>query len=142
MPPDPPRRVTVLVHDRAQAEAALQAGRELGWAVVLTSPDVGGGTGVGYWRALEELLGQAIAVDCGEDAGLVLAGLRCGLRSLRFAGPLEVRSKLADIAGQYGGHVLGDLAPPVCKLAPEADARAGLRHHLVGGALGSGMPAV
>jgi hypothetical protein len=60
----------VVVHDRVQAEAALAAAAELGCAIWLRSaPDAAGYAGVGYLKALGDLVGHEIVVDCGDDAG-------------------------------------------------------------------------
>jgi hypothetical protein len=60
---------------------------------------------VGFWRAVEEELGRSVAIDCGEDAGLVMAALRAGCRDLLFTGADEPAVRLADMAGQLGGRL-------------------------------------
>ena len=65
--------------------------------------------GVGYWRALEQAVGQSIVIDCGDDAGLVMAALRAGCRELLFTGPEEVAAKLEGMAEQVGGTLLREL---------------------------------
>ena len=74
--------------------------------VLLSAPGAAGSVGVGYLHALGELVGREIVVDCGEDPGLVLAGLRTGLRRLLFRGEPDVLVKLRDIALQLGATVL------------------------------------
>jgi hypothetical protein len=111
--------LAVVVHDLPQARAALELEATHGLAVTLVSaPSAARYAGVGFLHAMEEQLGRRIVVDCGEDAGLILAGLRAGLRSLLFSGPAEVTARLADIAGQLGGEVRAGLGLPALYLAP------------------------
>jgi hypothetical protein len=74
---------------------------------------------------MEEQLDREIVTDCGEDAGLVLAGLRTGLRRLVFAGDRSMLARLDDIALQLGAEVIGGVDAPVLCLQPgEEPARA------------------
>jgi hypothetical protein len=87
----------VVVHDRVQAEAVLAAAEELGTAIWLRSaPDAAAYAGVGYLKALSDLVGHEVVIDCGEDAGLVMAALRTGCRRLAFSGPAAVSERLAE----------------------------------------------
>ena len=70
--------------------------------VPVTAPGLAAFAGAGYWRAVEEALGQAVIVDGGEDAGLVMACLRAGCRDLLFTGEPALAAKLADMAAQRG----------------------------------------
>ena len=79
--------------------------------------------GVGFWHAAETELGRPIVIDCGEDAGLVLAALRTGCRALLFAGPEETAARLDDIASQLGARVRRDLPGDTLTLLPEDDAK-------------------
>ena len=119
---EPPQ---VVVHDRAQAEAALAAAAELGCAIWLRSaPDAAAYAGVGYLKALGDLVGHEIVVDCGDDAGLVMAALRTGCRRLAFSGPAAVSQRLAEMAAQVGAWYRHEVsAPPVLCLSPDDDAR-------------------
>jgi hypothetical protein len=128
---EPPQ---VVVHHRVQAEAALAAAAELGCAIWLRSaPDAAAYAGVGYLKALGDLLGHEIVIDCGDDSGLVMAALRTGCRRLAFSGPAALSERLADMAAQqdalyrYEEHT-GD----VLLLSPEDDARSRCRAWLVG----------
>jgi hypothetical protein len=134
--------LTVRVHDRWQAASALETAASSGCGIRLTSSDQVAATGVGYWRALEELLGQPILVDCGGDAGLVLGGLRAGLRSLLFTGDPALRAKLEEIAAELGGRIASRLEPPCVSLSPEDDAVPILQARLAGAALGSASSGV
>ena len=119
---EPPQ---VVVHDRAQAEAALAAAEELGCAIWLRSaPDAAAYAGVGYLKALGDLVGHEIVVDCGDDAGLVMAALRTGCRRLAFSGPAAVSQRLAEMAAEVGAWYRHEVAaPPVLCLSPDDDAR-------------------
>jgi hypothetical protein len=130
---DPPQ---VVVHDRAQAEAALAAAAEVGCAIWLRSaPDAAGYAGVGYLKALGELVGHEILVDCGDDAGLVMAALRTGCRRLAFSGPAAVSQRLAEMAAQLGAWYRHEAeatptVPMLC-LSPDDDARSRCRAWLL-----------
>jgi hypothetical protein len=74
--------------------------------------------GVGFLRAVEERLGRCLIVDCGDDAGLVMAALRVGLRDLLFTGDERLRPALAEAAG---GRLRGGLKGRVLALEPGED---------------------
>jgi hypothetical protein len=120
-PTTPPARLAVTVHHRAQAEAALALERPGLEIVLVSAPGAARYAGVGFLRALGDLVGREMVVDCGDDAGLVLAGLRTGLRRLVFTGRPDVLVKLKDIAGQLGGEVAAARPEPCLELAPEDD---------------------
>jgi hypothetical protein len=90
----------VRVSDLGQARAALLAEPDV---ALITEEGLVAFAGVGFWRAVEEELGRSVVIDCGDDAGLVMAALRAGCRDLLFTGPEELAAKLADMAGQVGG---------------------------------------
>lgn len=115
----------VVVHHLEQAQAALAVAAELGLRIELWSaPGAAGYAGVGYLQALGELAGQALVVDCGDDAGLVMAGLRTGCRKLAFSGDGELFQRLADMAAQAGALLVRGEGSPVLVLSPDDDARA------------------
>ena len=117
-----PRSLAVVVHDFAQAKAALALEASHGLSITLVSaPDAARYAGVGFLRAVERRLHRGIVTDCGTDAGLVMAGLRSGLRSLLFAGDAGVAIRLDDIARQLGGSVVSSLALPILPLMPGDD---------------------
>ena len=97
---------------------------ELGVAIELRSaPDAAAYAGVGYLKALGDLAGQELRIDCGEDAGLVMAALRTGCRRLAFSGRADLALRLADMAAQLGAEFRHEHTPPAClDLAPDADA--------------------
>jgi hypothetical protein len=130
----------VVVHDLDQARAALEAARALGIAIELRSAaDAAAYAGVGYLKALGELAGQELLIDCGDDAGLVMAALRTGCRCLAFSGPADLATRLADMAAQLDAEFRHETTPPAClELAPEADAARACREWLP--AVGRGTP--
>lgn len=120
-------RLTVAVHDLAQARAALAAAEELGLEVELaTAPGLAAFAGVGFCVALGELVGRPILVDCGAQPGSALAALRMGARRVLLRGAPAVRGKLADIAAQSGAELLAEAPPPLLVPAPGEDAAAAL----------------
>jgi hypothetical protein len=126
---EPPQ---VVVHHLEQARAALAAAAEAGCAIQLRSaPGAAGYAGVGYLRALGEQAGQELVIDCGDDAGLVMAALRTGCRRLVFSGSKEIHRRLSDMAEQLGAELVVEAhAPEVVILQPEDDAAAVLRNRL------------
>ncbi len=131
------RRPTLVVHDLAQARVALRAAREAGRAAALWSPP----GAAAYWGAayFAELAAQARAaepgadavfvLDCGAEAGAVMAALRCRVTALCFTGPEEARARLADMAVQAGAALLAD-RPPAVDLGHEDDPSAAARESL------------
>jgi hypothetical protein len=124
--------MVVVVHHLEQARAALAAAAEAGCTIQLRSaPGAAGYAGVGYLQALGEQAGQELVIDCGADAGLVMAALRTGCRRLVFSGSEEVRCRLADMAEQLGAELIAAApAPEMLILQPEDDAAAVLRSRL------------
>ncbi len=104
--PAPP--LAVLVHDRREATAAIEQAREHGEAIELCIP--AGLAGPAFVKALEEVLQFRLTVLCDDEPGLVMAGLRAGLRRLVFSGPETTRQRLAGMAAERGAEVLA--SPP------------------------------
>ena len=123
----------VVVHDRVQAEAALEAAEELRCAIWLRSaPDAAAYAGVGYLKALSELVGHEVVVDCGEDAGIAMAALRTDCRRLAFSGPATVSQRLAEMAAELGAWYRHEAeGPPVLCLSPDDDVRSRCRAWLL-----------
>jgi hypothetical protein len=123
----------VVVHDRVQALAALAAAAELGRMIWLRSAtDAAAYAGVGYLKALGDAVGHEIVIDCGDDAGLVMAALRTGCRRLAFSGPAALSGRLADMAAQVGAWYRHEAqAPLMLDLLPEDDARCRCRAWLL-----------
>jgi hypothetical protein len=123
-----------VIHHLDQARAALAAAAELGCALELRSaPGAAGYAGVGYLKALGDEVGHGLLIDCGEDAGLVMAALRTGCRRIAFSGRAELGRRLADMAEQRGAELVVEThAPEVILLQPEDDAAAVLRGRACG----------
>jgi hypothetical protein len=96
----------VVVHDLAEARAALSAAEAAGEQIELKSArDAAAYAGVGYLLALSEAVGEQLVIDCGDDAGLVMAALRTGCRKLAFSGPDGLFQPLAEMAEQLGAEI-------------------------------------
>lgn len=99
--PAPP--LTVLVHDRREALAALALAAATDQPIELAIPV--GIAGPAFARALEELLARPLVALCDDRPGLALEALRAGLCCLAIEAAPEPLARLADIAGQLGGTV-------------------------------------
>lgn len=101
---------TIIIHDLAQARAALGAAAAAGVPVVLQSaPGAAGFAGAGWFKALARDAhdvhpGAAadLVLDCGRAPGLALAAIREGVRAVRLTAPPRVREKIAAIAAARG----------------------------------------
>ncbi len=119
----------IAVQDLDQARAALAAAADLGVSVQLRSAaDAAAYAGLEYLKALGEAVNHEVLIDCGEDAGLVMAALRIGCKKLVFSGPPEIARKLAEMAEQTGARLLVETTRPgVLVLDPDADAERACR---------------
>jgi hypothetical protein len=88
---------------------------------LVSAPEVAPFAGVGFLRALEEHLGRSVVADCGEDAGLIMAALRAGLRDVLFTGEERLRRPLAEMAEAVGGRLRTGLKGPVVALCPDEE---------------------
>jgi len=116
---------SIIVHSLEDARTALRAASELSAAVVLRSAPAAGGYGGVAW--FERLAAAALAefpdvkatavLDCGDAAGHVLAAIRWAAQPghvhlvLRFTGDPETAARLADMAGQAGLQLVGEVEP-------------------------------
>lgn len=124
----------ILVHEIADARAALRAAAALGVPVTLMSaPSGAAALGPGWWGALVSRIRDefpqvdCIAVlDCGGRADLAQAGMRIGLADLCYRGPATIARKLRDIARQQGATLHGSMPCPL-DLAGVADREAACR---------------
>ena len=128
----------VIVHSLADAEAALAAAAALKLPVTLQSaPGAGAALGALWWKALVAAASAAhpgtqldAVLDCGEEAGSVLAALRAGLTQLRFAGPAPVLAKLAAIAAASGARIEAAEPAPTLDLLDRPDAETAVKAFL------------
>jgi hypothetical protein len=60
-------------------------------------------------------------LDCGDEAGTVLAALRHGVSRVRYDGPDAVAARLADIAGQSGATIERGALEPALDLLGHDD---------------------
>lgn len=124
----------VIVHEIADARAALAAAAELQVPVLLLSAPSGAASlGPGWWQALIRRMVLeypdvhfTALLDCGERADLVQAALRQGLTDLCYRGPAATAGRLADIAGQSGAR-LARRRPPALDLMGVSDRAAASR---------------
>jgi hypothetical protein len=94
-----------------------------------SAPAAAGYAGIGFLAALECQIGQRLIADCGDDAALVMAGLRIGLGHMLFTGDPRTLAKLQDMAEQVGARVEDRLEAPVVSLEPQ-DREAAIRWRL------------
>ena len=114
--------LTLVVHGLEQAQAAAAVGARRGLDLrFLSAPGAAAFWGVGFLAGLERQLGRTLVIDCGDDPGLVMAGLRAGCRSLLFTGSARTARKLESMAAQLGGRVVREIEPPVLALRPEEE---------------------
>lgn len=113
------RARAILVHEIADACAALAAAEQLGVAVTLASAPCGAAAlGAGWWQAVTRQAAAAFpaarfvaVLDCGDRADLAQAALRQGIGDVCYRGPAIRAGKLADIAGQCGARLHRRLPP-------------------------------
>ena len=108
----PPRKqqeaASIVIHDLAQAIAALRAAAAARQPVTLWSAEGAGiYAGPGWFAAVERQARAAVSaakasfiLDCAERADLVQEAFRAGIKAACFTGPRRVADKLADIADQ------------------------------------------
>ena len=129
----------VIVHNLNDARAAIAAADGLGVEVTLRSaPGAAAYLGASVFRdmvaeAARPFPGVAVTaiLDCGGDPGLALNALRQGIKAIRFDGPNDLRTRVADIARQMGAMVDED-GRPVLDLLSVTDAEVTCRAWLAG----------
>ncbi|WP_027135971.1 hypothetical protein [Geminicoccus roseus] len=77
--------------------------------------------GPSFFLELERLHGRSILMDCGGQAGDVLACLRTGLRDLLFTGAMEMADRLEVIAVQQRAALRRSLDLPLLELGVDDD---------------------
>ena len=98
----------VIVHDLAEAKAALAAAVETGRPVaVWSAPEAAIFAGAGWFAAVERraraTAPQASArfvLDCGQRTDLVQEAFREGIREVCFTGSASLAERLSDIAAK------------------------------------------
>lgn len=135
-----PRRI--VVHDLAQAEAALAAACACDRSVVLESaPGAGAAMGAPWFRHM--ILRAAVAqpgarftvlLDCGTAAGYALAALRDGAGRIRLAAPPELLARVRAVADDLGASVEdgAEPRPPALDLLGRSDPFTAAREWLAG----------
>ncbi len=105
---------TIIVHDLAQARAALAAAEAAGMPVRLQSaPGAAGFAGAAWFREVAALARAAhpradaeLVLDCGREPGLALAALSEGVEAIALTARREVREKVAAIAARSGARLV------------------------------------
>jgi hypothetical protein len=103
-----------VIHGLGHAVAALAAAADAGRPIILLSaPHAGGYAGPGWFRELVAAAREAVPraqcaalLDCGDEAGSVLAALRAGVEGVVFTGRGDVARRLTDIAARHGACLL------------------------------------
>lgn len=116
---------TVVAQSPEQIAEALATGRRIR---ILTAPWMAAAYGVSGLAPPEDTGGEGeIAIDCGADAGAVLAALRAGWKLVAFSGRADAGRKLSGIAAQMGARLIAPPAAPDIVLAHDEDAAERLR---------------
>jgi hypothetical protein len=131
----------IVVHSLDHASAAAAAAASLGVPVTLTSAPGAGIYGGALWfKTLIEAAATsrpeariACVLDCGDAAGAVLAGLRVGLRHMRFTGSEATRARLAALAAEIGALIEGDEKVALLDLRGETRLESACRKFLAEG---------
>jgi hypothetical protein len=125
----------VLVHDAAQARAALAAAGAAG-VTLLSARGAAGSLGPGWFLAIVAAAAAAspavphrAVLDCADSPGQALAALRAGLRWLVLDPHLPAFAGLCAAAAELGAQVLPE-APAALDLAPLDLGRPGARAKL------------
>jgi fructose/tagatose bisphosphate aldolase len=108
------KRVIVYSIDQARAALTAAAGQPV---ILMSARGMAGFMGPLWFKALVDAAATSYtdanaiaALDCADEAGTVLAALRCGFKLVRFTGPEETRARLDSIAQQLGAKVESDVA--------------------------------
>ena len=129
-----------IFHSLVHARAALAAARDAQVPITLVTPPQGARYAgpLFYWEVLRlaeretGITAAAAVVDCGAYAGVAMAALRCGGRSLAFSGRRAVRTKIKSMAEQMDGRLV-DKLPEAVDLLDVRDPDTACRDHLTRG---------
>jgi hypothetical protein len=130
----------IVIHSLDHARVALGAAQGLAVPVTLASAAGAGGYGGPRWfKSVVDLaaaefpdVALSAVLDCGEEAGTVLAALRHGVQGIRFTGSAAAAARLADIAGQRGAVILRGELRPALDLLDCPDPQSSCRAFLAG----------
>jgi hypothetical protein len=119
----------IVIHSPVHARAAFAAAASLAVPVTVASaPGAGVYAGPGWFKAVIGIASSeypavefTAVLDCGGEAGMVLAALRHGVLRVRFDGPNAVAARLADIAGQSGATIERGALEPALDLLGRDD---------------------
>ena len=128
----------IIIHSLAHARDALAAAAALKVPVTLASAKGAGGyVGPLWFKSLVETaraefpeVEVAAVLDCGSEAGTILAALRHGIKRVRFTGSDTACAPLRDIAQQLGAEIETGAAPDALDLRDEPDPEAAARAYL------------
>ena len=134
------RVAAVVVHDLAEAKAALCAAIESGHPIAIWSaPEAALYAGTGWFAAVERRARAAnpgasarFVLDCGERADLVQEAFREGIKETCFTGRASLAERLADIARKSRAR-LHRRRPRALDLGETIDPTAACRHLLGSG---------
>ncbi len=129
----------IIVHSLAHARAALAAARALKVPVTLASAvGAGGYAGPLWFKSLIEAaradfpeVEVTAVLDCGGEAGTVLAALRHGIKHMRFSGSGAALASLRDIAQELGAQVETGTGADALDLVDQAESEATARAYLM-----------
>ena len=125
-----PQQVPVfIVHDLAQAGAALAAAGAAGVRVRIESaPGAASQGGAAWFCAVMHAAGAARpdaraqwVLDCGAEVGAALGALREGVPAIRTRAPLRARTPLAALAQRFRAQVFTGRPRGACDLGAETD---------------------
>jgi len=130
----------IVIHNFAQAQAALAAAQEANKPVALWSaPGAGCYAGAGWWRELLDLLRQVqpdqgrytSVLDCSDAPGFVMAAIRAQVPGIYFCGMPDITQKLSDMATAQGLGLV-TVRPKVLDLASARNPQDVCLHYLKG----------
>ena len=122
----------IIIHSLADARAALAAAQALKSPVVLASAAAAGGyAGPAWFRAVVDQaraefpdVAATVVLDCGDEAGTVLAALQHGFTRVRFTGGAAASKRLKDIASELGASIETGRRPAALDLLDQRDPEA------------------
>jgi hypothetical protein len=130
---------SIVIHDLAQAIAALKGATAVKKPVTLWSAEGAGiYAGAGWFAAVERRARAAapdarasFVLDCAERADMTQEAFRAGIKAACFSGPAGVATKLADIARQQRASLYRK-RPKALNLLDVSDPETACRRYLTG----------